>query len=104
MTVPPQVLAELERQAQGGDSRAQYMLFAMLGRAGRKAEARAWLAKAAAAGNPDALYSKACLLLDGVDGPRDIPQAVEMLRDTAEQGGTAALRTMAVLTALGVEC
>jgi prolyl 4-hydroxylase len=104
MTVPPHVLAELERQAQGGDSRAQYMLFAMLGRAGRKAEARAWLAKAVAAGNPDALYSKACLLLDGVDGPRDIPQAVEMLRDTAEQGGTAALRTMAVLTALGVEC
>lgn len=104
MSVAPHILAELERQAQSGDARAQYMLFAVLGRAGRKAEARAWLAKAAAAGNHDALYSKACLLLDGVDGPRDIPQAVEMLRETADEGGAAALRTMAVLTALGVEC
>jgi prolyl 4-hydroxylase len=103
MNVPPHVLEELTRAAQGGDSRAQYMLFALLGRAGRKAESRAWLAKAVAAGNADALYSKACLLLDGVDGPRDIPQAVEMLRDTARQGGTAALRTLAVLTALGVD-
>lgn len=104
MNVPPNVIAELERQALGGDSRAQYLLFALLGRAGRKAESRAWLLKAAAAGNPDALYSKACLLLDGIDGPRDVPQAVELLRDTAGKGGTAALRTMAVLTALGVEC
>lgn len=101
MSVAPHVLAELERQAQSGDARAQYVLFAVHGQAGRKAEARAWLAKAVAAGNHDALYSKACLLLDGVDGPRDIPQAVEMLRETAELGGAAALRTMAVLTVLG---
>lgn len=103
MNVPAHVLEELERAAQGGDARAQYMLFALLGRQGRKAESRAWLAKAVAAGNPDALYSKACLLLDGVDGPRDIPQALEMLRETAAQGGTAALRTLSVLTALGVD-
>ncbi|MFN9164079.1 MAG: 2OG-Fe(II) oxygenase [Alphaproteobacteria bacterium] len=103
MNIPPHVLAELERAAQGGDSQAQYVLFALLGRAGRKAEARAWLAKSAAAGNPDALYSKACLLLDGIDGPRDVRQAFEMLRDTADTGGTAAMRPLAVLVALGVE-
>lgn len=104
MNIPPQVLAELERAAHAGDARAQYVLFAVLGRLGRKAEARAWLAKSAAAGNHDALYSKACLLLDGVDGTRDVRQAVEMLRETAEAGGTAALRTLAVLVAQGIEC
>lgn len=104
MAISPQVLADIERKAQGGDARAQYTLSALLGRLGRKEESRAWLAKATQAGDLDAQYTTACLLLDGVDGPRDLPGAVQMLRDTGERGGAAALRTLAVLVALGIEC
>jgi prolyl 4-hydroxylase len=104
MAITPQALAEIERKAQGGDARAQYMLSAVLGRAGRKEEGRAWLAKAVQGGDLDAQYTTACLLLDGVDGARDLPRAVQMLRETGERGGTAALRTLAVLVALGVDC
>ena len=104
MTNAPPSLAELERLARSGDARAQYMLSALLGRAGKKEESRSWLAKSVSAGDLDAQYTTACLLLDGVDGPRDMPRAVAMLRDTATRGGSAALRTLSVLTALGVEC
>lgn len=79
------------------------MLSALLGRMGRKEESRAWLAKSAAGGDLEAQYTRACLLLDGVDGPRDTKGAVQMLQDTADRGGSAALRTLAVLAALGVE-
>jgi len=104
MAIAPLALAEIERKARGGDTRAQYMLSALLGREGRKEDSRAWLAKAAAGGDLDAQYTTACLLLDGVDGPRDLPAAVRMLRETADRGGAAALRTLAVLVALGVAC
>jgi prolyl 4-hydroxylase len=102
MSVTPEARAEVERKAQGGDARAQYVLSALLGREGRKPESRAWLAKAAESGDLDAQFTQACLVLDGVDAPRDLVAAVRMLRETGERGGAAALRTLAVLTALGV--
>ncbi|MEQ1753254.1 MAG: 2OG-Fe(II) oxygenase [Micropepsaceae bacterium] len=103
MAIPPHSMAELEKHAQAGDVRAQYTLSALLGRMGRKEESRVWLAKAASGGDLEAQYTRACLFLDGVDGPRNTKLAVEMLRETADRGGMAALRTLAVLTALGIE-
>ncbi len=103
MSGPSKDLAELERKAQAGDAHSQYMLSAILGRMGRRIESRAWLSRSGEAGNVDALYTTACLLLDGVDGARDTKRAVEILRNAASRGGGAALRTLAVLTAMGVE-
>ncbi len=101
MAAPPKNLIELEREANAGDARAQYILSAMLGRAGRKDEARAWLSRSANAGDVDALFTVACLHLDGVDGPRDVPRAIEILNQAAAKGGSAAMRTLASLSAMG---
>lgn len=99
----PKELAELERKAQSGDARSQYILSAILARQGRRDESRAWLARSSEAGDADALYTTACLLLDGVDGPRDTRRAAEVLRVAAARGGTASMRTLAVMSAQGVE-
>jgi prolyl 4-hydroxylase len=94
-------IAEVERRARAGDASAQYMLSAMLARSGRREESRVWLKCAVDAGDVDALYTFACLKLDGVDGPRDVLGAVEILKAASENGGAAATRTLAALTALG---
>ncbi len=101
MAAQRRTLTDLERDANAGDARAQYILSAMLGRLGRKDEGRAWLARSASAGDVDALYTSACIHLDGVDGPRDIPRALEILHQAAQKNGAAAMRTLAVLSAIG---
>ncbi len=92
-------LAEL---AAAGDAAAQYRLAAHYDREGRKDDARHWTAKAAAAGHPGALYTQATELLSAPPGEMRVSDAVAMLQRAAKAGGAAALRQLAVLTALGL--
>ncbi|MBI1212243.1 MAG: hypothetical protein GC190_12325 [Alphaproteobacteria bacterium] len=98
----PRDLAELEARAKAGDAQAQYVLSAVLGRQGRKVDSREWLRRAVAAGHPDALFTQATNILSGIDGPRDVKRAEQILRDAVAKGSQAARRPLAVMYALGV--
>ena len=98
----PRDLAELEARAKAGDAQAQYVLSAVLSRQGRKLDSREWLRRAVAAGHPDALFTHATNVLNGLDGPRDLPRAEQMLRDAVAKGSQAARRPLALISALGI--
>ena len=95
-------LKSLIELAASGDAAAQYRLAAHYDRTGKEAEARQWTEKAAAAGHPGALYTQATQLLSAQPEKMRVDEAVTMLSLAADAGGAAALRQLAVLTALGL--
>ena len=95
-------LNKLAELAASGDAAAQYRLAAHYDRSGKEAEAREWTEKAASAGHPGALYTQATQLLSAKPEEMRIGEAVTMLGLAADAGGAAALRQLAVLTALGL--
>ena len=95
-------LKSLIELAASGDAAAQYRLAAHYDRAGKADEARNWTEKAAAAGHPGALYTRATQLLSAKPEDMRVGEAVTMLSLAAEAGGAAACRQLAVLTALGL--
>lgn len=97
----PRDLAELEARAKAGDAQAQYIMSALLSKQGRKLDSREWLRRAVAQGHPDALFTQGTNVLQGLDGPRDIVRAEQMLRDAAAKGSQAARRPLALMAALG---
>ena len=96
-----ETLKEIEALARGGDAASQYRLAALLEQSGQREEARAWTRKAADAGHPGALYTLACDLLSMLPADMDIDEAIVLLTRAAQNGGAAAKRQLAVLTALG---
>jgi hypothetical protein len=95
-------LKEIEALARGGDAASQYRLAAMLERSGDRESAREWTRKAADAGHPGALYTLACELLSARPEEMRVGEAVGLLSRAREKGGAAAMRQLAVLTALGL--
>lgn len=95
-------LKTLTDLAAAGDPAAQYRLAAHYDRAGRKEEASALTAAAAAAGHPGALYTQASNLLAQPPELMPVEEAVALLNRAAKAGGAAAMRQLAVLTALGL--
>ena len=95
-------LKNLIELAASGDAAAQYRLAAHYDRSGKEVEARQWTEKAAAAGHPGALYTQATQLLSARPEDLRIGEAVTMLSLAADAGGAAALRQLAVLSALGL--
>ncbi len=95
-------LKSLTELAAAGDAAAQYRLAAHFDRSGNEEEARRWAEKAAAAGHPGALYTRATQLLSVPPEEMRVGDAVKMLKTAAEAGGAAALRQLAVLTAIGL--
>ena len=95
-------LKSLKELAASGDAAAQYRLAAHHDRSGEQAEARQWTEKAAAAGHPGALYTRATQLLSAKPDEMRLDEAVTMLSLGADAGGSAALRQLAVLTAFGL--
>ena len=95
-------LKSLVELAASGDAAAQYRLAAHYDRSGKADEARHWTEKAAAAGHPGALYTRATQLLAAKPEEMRVGEAVSMLTLAAEAGGAAACRQLAVLTALGL--
>lgn len=95
-------LKELADLAAAGDAAAQYRLAAHYDRAGRKEEAAALTASAAAAGHPGALYTQAAEMLSARPADMRVDEAISMLTRASKRGGHAASRQMAVLTALGL--
>ena len=95
-------LKDLEQMAAAGDAAAQYRLAAHFDQSGRPDDARHWMEKAAAAGHPGALYTKAAAILVAPPDEMEIDQAVSYLKAACDGGGAAALRQFAVLTALGL--
>ena len=95
-------LKDLEQLATAGDAAAQYRLAAHFDQSGRPEDAQVWMEKAAAAGHPGALYTKAAAILALPPDDMKIDQAVSYLKRACESGGAAALRQFAVLTALGL--
>jgi TPR repeat protein len=97
----PRDLAELEARAKTGDAQAQYVLSAVLSRQGKKLDSREWLRRAVASGHPEALFTHGTNVLNGLDGPRDVARAEQILRDAVAKGSNAARRPLAVMSALG---
>ena len=95
-------LEEIEALARGGDAASQYRLAALLERAGQRDAAREWTQKAADAGHPGALYTIACELLAARPEEMRVDEAVALLTRARQSGGGAAMRLLAVLTALGL--
>ena len=94
-------LTSLVDLAASGDAAAQYRLAAALSDAGNPDEARRWNEKAAAAGHPGALYTKATAILSLPPASVDQEAAVEILTRAADAGGPSACRLLGVLSALG---
>lgn len=101
MSSGAQNLAALEAKASTGAVEAQFELAVVLDRLGRRAEARSWLERAASAGHPPALNLAAMADLQGLEVPRNIPQAIERLRRSVASGSSAARRILAAQTAIG---
>ncbi len=95
-------LKEIEARARGGDAASQYRLAALLERSGQREAAREWTRKAADAGHPGALYTIACELLAVPPEQMRVDEAVGLLTRARDGGGAAAMRLLAVLTALGL--
>ncbi len=93
---------EIEALARGGDAASQYRLAALLEQSGQREAAREWTRKAADAGHPGALYTSACELLAEPPEKMRVDEAVGRLTRARESGGAAAMRLLAVLTALGL--
>ena len=72
--------------------------------AGRGREALAIVEQAAASGDAEAQYTLADWRLFGVNGPRDLKKAHELLRRAGEQGHVEAQRTRAFLLNNGTGC
>ena len=75
-----------------------------LARAGRRGEAAALVERAAAAGDPEALFALANWRLYGLNGPRDAAAAHPLLARAAAAGHVEAARLRAYLTASGTGC
>jgi prolyl 4-hydroxylase len=69
--------------AKAGDAEAQYALSAALHAAGKLDESLHWLRLAAARDLVPARLALAALLMDGQGCPRDLPQAIDLLRPLA---------------------
>lgn len=95
----PITLEELRRLAESGDPHAQYSLAAFCARAGRREDADRWLAAAAAAGEPEALYTLATRRMHTRDGAAGVaPQ----LSEAAAKGSLLATRLVAVMRAMAI--
>lgn len=92
-------LAELSARAGGGDAEAQYRLAALLFERGRKDEASALLARAAAAGHAGALFTKASALLAGRPDPATGAEAYALFGEAAARGAHGARLKQGVLHA-----
>lgn len=92
-------LEELTKRAEAGEAGAQYSLAAYCARAGRRDDADRWLNAAAAGGEPEALYTLATRQMHTREG---CMRAVSTLTRAAEAGSISAVRTLAVLRAMGL--
>ena len=88
---------QLEREAASGDVGAQRALAATLDAAGRHTDAIDWLAKAAQAGDVEALTQLGQRLLTGRDAPLLPAEGARMLANAAGAGGAEAMEGLAVL-------
>ncbi len=97
-----ETIETIRARAEAGDPAAQYRLAAALSKVGEARAASEWLARAAAAGHPGAVYTTATELLEGRLEPPDIARAVALLEAAAAKGGASAARLLAVLKVLGL--
>lgn len=75
-----------------------------LANSGRTAEAVDLVAAAAAGGDPEAMFSIANWRLFGLNGPRDLKAAHDMLKQAGEKGHSESLRLRATLLNNGTGC
>ncbi len=97
-------LADLEGKAAAGDVGAQIALAERLDGEGRHEDAINWLARAAKAGNAEALTRIGKRLITGQNAPALPAQGAGLLVDAAGRGGGEAAAILAVLMAVGFHC
>jgi prolyl 4-hydroxylase len=90
-------LTDLERKAASGDACARRELAATLDAEGRHTEAIDWLARAAQAGDVEALTILGLRLIVGQDAPFLPSDGARLLGDAAGAGGAQAMEHLAVL-------
>ncbi|MFC0033545.1 tetratricopeptide repeat protein [Micromonospora chaiyaphumensis] len=91
-------LPELLALADGGDADAQALAGGLfLEHLSRPAEARRYFESAAGQGHPAGSRGLAVMLLNGVDGERDVPRAISLLTAAAEAGDSYAAFNLGVL-------
>lgn len=100
-----QALAELMRQAEGGDVKAQYELGLTYheGKGVPKDDSKAvmWWQKSAVLGNAEAQQKLGVALFSGEGVPEDVTKAVEWTRKAAQQGNAKAQRNLGLLYNFG---
>jgi prolyl 4-hydroxylase len=92
--------AEIESRAASGDSRAQLELASLLDKAGDVDEARVWLERAVAAGDPLGATLLAEVLLSRT--PYDVPRGLALVGEAVKAGDARATHLAALLAAAGV--
>lgn len=93
---------ELLARAADGDAAAQYALSAAYDRAGDSPNADIWLERAASLRHPGALYTLATRRLGATADERIAADIAKSLGAAADAGSGAAMRLLAVMTALGL--
>lgn len=95
----PITLDELTKRAEAGEGAAQYALAAFCARNGRREEADRWLKAAAAAGEPEALFTLATREMHTKAGAI---AAAQRVADAAARGSPSAMRLQGVMRAMGI--
>jgi TPR repeat protein len=86
------------RAAQSGSVKGEAEYGLALFHNGKPREAAPWLRKAAARGDPRALYAYATLLFNGVSAPRDPSQARRLMKQAADAGLPAAAEALRIMS------